>query len=232
MEYKIVRNWIVESTILILSIYMSAILLGLVMVKLMYNEISFTFVFAFYPIFIGINIGSKMHTYSMFGFSRKQYFKNMILFNAIFSIELAIVNAIIMVTMLRFLPQVALGQFSFSGSTLFEKIIYMFLYFSFMFSIIFLETSRKKSIINLFGISNKNINRSQNKVDNFVSGSISLGLLSCVLILALIFVNIIVGYMVLSENQLLKICIYTSVLAIIACVYSVGYKKIIRKEIA
>jgi len=233
MEYKIVRNWIVESTILILSIYISGILLGLVMVKL-YNDFNMTFIFilVFYPIFIGIISGNKMHTYSMFGFSRKQYFENVILFNATFSIELAIVNTIIMETMLRISPEVALGELSFSGSSILGKILYIFLYFSLMYSIIFLETSRKNSIINSYGIHNNKIIRSGNKADYIVSGGIKLGLFTCILMFVLYLLNMIVGYIVSSENQLLKICIYSMVLGVIACIYLIGYKKIIIKEIA
>jgi len=106
MEAKVIRNWIKDSTSLLMLTYAIGLIFIIVwfVTKFCTDANYAIIIVSIYPIFTALFIGSKFKSYFMFGFSRKQYFKNVIILHFVLAAETAIINIVIIESILRLYP--------------------------------------------------------------------------------------------------------------------------------
>ena len=218
METKVIKNWIKESTSLLILTYAMGLAFIIVwfVTKFCTDANYAIIVVSIYPIFTSLLIGSKFRSYFMFGFSRKQYFKNIIMLHFVLAAETAIINIVIIESILRLYSNNTMFNFKialFMGATVFDKILYFFLYFCLLYGIVFLNEARNKFLPFTFAISIKSF----------------LGTIIWMVIP--VYINLIFELQITWDNILLKISIYFGFLIAIILIYYIAYKKMLKREL-
>jgi len=217
MEAKVVRKWIEESTVLLMLMYAGCLIFMIVyfVTKLFINADFLIIIVPIYPIFSALLNGRKFRNHSMFGFSRKQYLKNLIMLHFVLATEIAIINTVMIESILRWYPNNTIVNFrieSFMGATVFDKILYSFLYFLLIYSVMFFDEVRNKPL-RLTDTSIKSLSK------------------IFILIFIVIYINLIFQLLIPWDNLFLKLAIYFGFLIAIMLIYFIGYKKMLKKEL-
>lgn len=236
MELKIVRNWFVQSNIVIIMMYISGIIFGIVISIIDGDSnINIDFILGFYPILAAMFVGNRLNMYTMYGYSRKQYFKNIFGLHMLLAFEMAAVSIAILEITIKLSPNSFLEMDSLNnsliGASIIQKLLHMFFYFSLIYSTIFFDTSRRKSSLSfLYSFAN---NLSKRTSKNRIPPLESIGSFGIYMIWAMtmFIVNMISISIITSKSHSASIVLSLIFILIISILYIFGYKKLLKKDL-
>lgn len=236
MELKIVRNWFIQSNIVIIMMYIIGIIFGIV-ISIIDGDANFNinFIFGFYPILTAMFVGNRLNMYTMYGYSRKQYFNNIFVLHMLLAFEMAVLSIAILEITIKLSPNSFLKIDSLNqpliGTSIIQKLLCMFFYFSLIYSTIFFDTSRRRSSLSfLYSVAN---NFSKRISKNRISPLESIGSFGIYMIWAMtmFIVNMISISIITSKSHLAQIVLSLLFILIISILYIFGYKKLLKKDL-
>lgn len=153
MEFGVIKYWLKESSILLFIMYMTWIIMGAVIMSFDKNtDFMMSGIMGFCPLFSSFYIGNKVRTYSCFGFSRKQYLKNIIIYNLFVAAELAVISIVITKIMLVIYKDKMSEVSPLDGLSILSQFVVLLFVFNFCYATIFFDSSVKLPVItSLFG---------------------------------------------------------------------------------
>lgn len=150
-------------------------------------------------------------------------------------LEMAIISIAILEITIKISPNTHFESNSLNGfligTSIIQKILYMFLYFALLYSTIFFDTSRKKSTLTFLYSFGNNFNKKI--INQKVSTLESVGAFGIYMIWAvtMLIVNMISISIITSKSHLAQIVLSLIFLLIIFILYSSGYKKLLKKDL-